>query len=474
MKIMLLGTTVQVSFELQRSIAPLGEVIAPDRAALDLMYAAAVEASLNEVRPELIANAASWTAEDAADENKGAAKRLNAELPKQLAQYAAINKVKLVQYSNDYVYLGTGSKPWVEASTTDPLSVYGQTKLEGDEAIQRSWSEYLIFRTSWVYSARGNNFIKTMLHLAQIKKKLNIVADQMGVPTSALLIAHITALAIHSKIASGVYHLAPRGETSWNGFAQAIFSFAQQAGAELAMSPENAHPISTEYATLAIRPLNSRMVVTKLEHALNIQLPDCLAQAFIIGEDFIGHDSVCLVLGDNIYYGQGLSKLLQTASERTSGATVFGHQVTGPERLVVEFNDTQRAISIEERPATQKSDYAVNGLYFYDNDVVDNAKQVKPIHNGELEITSVNQAYLKCGDLDVELLGRGFAWLDTSTSDSLHEAAGFIETLEKRQASKSPAPEKWPIAWASLAKKNYLLRRKISKRTARRLSEKAG
>lgn len=165
--------------------------------------------------------------------------------------------------------------------------------------------------------------------------------------------------------------------------------------------------------------------------------PDGLAQAFIIGEEFIGEDSVCLVLGDNIYYGQGLSTKLQAAAARKTGATVFGYQVTDPERFgVIEFDDNQRAISIEEKPASPKSEYAVTGLYFYDNDVVDIAKQVEPSARGELEITSINQAYLERGDLDVQLLGRGFAWLDTGTFDSLHDAAGFIETLEKRQGLK--------------------------------------
>jgi glucose-1-phosphate thymidylyltransferase len=165
--------------------------------------------------------------------------------------------------------------------------------------------------------------------------------------------------------------------------------------------------------------------------------PDGLAQAFLIGEKFIGNDSVCLVLGDNIFYGPGFRPLLQKAADNQTGATVFGYQVKDPQHFgVVEFDRQRRVVSLEEKPQKPKSHYAVTGLYFYDNDVVELAKQVKPSHRGELEITSVNQAYLERGDLRVELLGRGFAWLDTGTHESLLEAAQFVETIEKRQGYK--------------------------------------
>lgn len=165
--------------------------------------------------------------------------------------------------------------------------------------------------------------------------------------------------------------------------------------------------------------------------------PDGLAQAFLIGEDFIGHDPVCLVLGDNIFYGQGFRPMLRHVAQRLYGATVFGYQVRDPERFgVVEFGTDGRVISIEEKPTRPKSSYALTGLYFYDNDVVRLAKQVKPSVRGELEITSINQAYLQQGKLSVEILGRGFAWLDTGTHESLLQAGMFVETIQSRQGYK--------------------------------------
>ncbi|KRL76583.1 glucose-1-phosphate Thymidylyltransferase [Ligilactobacillus equi DSM 15833 = JCM 10991] len=180
--------------------------------------------------------------------------------------------------------------------------------------------------------------------------------------------------------------------------------------------------------------------------------PNGLAEAFILGKEFIGDDSVCLVLGDNIYYGDGLSKQLQEAAKKESGATVFGYHVNDPERFgVVEFDEEMHALSIEEKPTQPKSNYAVTGLYFYDNDVVEIAENLEPSERGELEITDVNKAYLERGKLDVKLMGRGYAWLDTGTHDSMLEAASFISTIQKRQNLKVACLEEiaYRMGWIS-------------------------
>ncbi|MBO2632292.1 glucose-1-phosphate thymidylyltransferase RfbA [Shewanella algae] len=187
--------------------------------------------------------------------------------------------------------------------------------------------------------------------------------------------------------------------------------------------------------------------------------PDGLAQAFIIGENFIGDDSVCLVLGDNIFYGQTFSPKLKHAAAQRTGATVFGYQVRDPERFgVVEFDENKKAISIEEKPTKPKSNYAVTGLYFYDNDVINIAKSITPSARGELEITCVNREYLKRGSLQVEMLGRGFAWLDTGTYDSLLEASSFVQTIERRQGFKVAVLEEiaYLNGWLSAADINRI------------------
>lgn len=292
MTLLLLGASGQVGFELQRRLATLGEVIAPSRNELDLADVGAVADYLENLAPGVIVNAAAYTAVDKAEEEPELAHRLNAELPEQLATYAGRHDIPLVHYSSDYVYPGDGHQAWQEESVTGPASVYGTTKLAGDVAVQASGCQHLILRTSWVYSARGHNFMKTMLRLARERSALKIVNDQIGAPTPARLIADVTLMALHGlqrgHVESGLYHLAPRGETSWHGFASEIFRMAREAGESLAIDPAQVAGIPTaEYPTPATRPLNSRLALDKLERSLDISLPDWQAQLELTLDEFL-------------------------------------------------------------------------------------------------------------------------------------------------------------------------------------------
>nr|WP_300310336.1 dTDP-4-dehydrorhamnose reductase [Halomonas sp.] len=293
MKWLLLGVNGQVGHEVRRYLSTLGECLAPTRNELDLSKQDAVVRYLDEHKPELIVNAAAYTAVDKAEEEVELATALNATLPETLARYCAKNGLLLVHYSSDYVYPGNGETAWQEGDVTDPLSVYGQSKHAGDAAVLASGCDHLIFRTSWVYSARGHNFMKTMLRLGKDKEQLSIVGDQIGAPTPARLIAEVTALAVqrfqHDRRVTGLYHLAPRGETSWHGFACEIFEQAQAQGVELAISNERVASIPTSnYPTPATRPLNSRLNLSRIEQTFNIQLPDWREQLTLTLTEHLG------------------------------------------------------------------------------------------------------------------------------------------------------------------------------------------
>ena len=304
-RIVLLAPNGQVGFELQRSLAPLGQLFCLSRADVDFSDTAATSARVLALQPDLIVNAAAWTAVDKAETEQDAAYLLNAALPAALAAIARQRNCWLVHYSTDYVYPGSGEQPWREDDATAPLSVYGASKLAGDLAISQSGARHLIFRTSWVYAARGNNFMKTMLKLAAQRESLSVVTDQFGAPTPARLIANVTALALQQVLAqsakdngglscdknsdknsdkSGVYHLAAAGYTNWYQFADAIFAQARQAGMPLALQEKQFKAITTaQYPTPAQRPANSRLDLSKLEQAFGLMLPDWhnqLAQTF--------------------------------------------------------------------------------------------------------------------------------------------------------------------------------------------------
>lgn len=282
MKILLFGKSGQVGWELQRSLAPLGELITLDRHSQthcgDLTNLAGIGKTVQDFQPDVIVNAAAYTAVDKAESETELAQLINAQAPAKLAQAAKDCGAWLVHYSTDYVFDGSGDQPWCESDLVQPLSVYGKTKLDGELAIQESTCLHLIFRTSWVYAARGNNFAKTMLRLAQEREQLSVINDQIGAPTGAELLADVTAHAVQMAIkqpdVSGLYHLVADGQISWFDYATYVLDFARQSGIPLKL-PENAlQAISTaQYPTPAKRPLNSRLNNNKLKACFNLNLP---------------------------------------------------------------------------------------------------------------------------------------------------------------------------------------------------------
>lgn len=284
MKVLLLGKNGQVGWELQRSLSPLCEVLALDRHSTahcgDLSQPERVAQTVRDYRPDVIVNAAAHTAVDKAESEPDVARCLNATAPAALAQAAAEIGAWLVHYSTDYVFNGQGELPWQEGDATGPLSVYGQTKLEGEQAIAASGCQHLIFRTSWVYAARGGNFAKTMLRLAGERERLTVIDDQHGAPTGADLIADVTAHAIRQVMAnsaptlSGIYHLVASGETTWHGYASHVIAQARALQPAQALKVSDIAPVPTSaFPTPAQRPLNSRLSTHKLQHAFGLVLP---------------------------------------------------------------------------------------------------------------------------------------------------------------------------------------------------------
>ena len=283
MKILLLGKNGQVGWELQRALAPLGEVVAldfdsPAPLSADFSRPESLAATVRAVAPQIIVNAAAHTAVDKAESEPDFARLLNAASPAVLAREAKTLGAWLMHYSTDYVFDGSGSTPWLEDSPTGPLSVYGATKLEGEDAIRASGCKHLILRTSWVYAARGGNFAKTMLKLAKERDALNVIDDQIGSPTGADLLADLTAHALravlqHPELA-GTYHAVAQGETSWHGYARHVIEFARAAGQPIKVAPDAIHAVPTSaFPTPARRPANSRMNTHKLRTAFGLTLP---------------------------------------------------------------------------------------------------------------------------------------------------------------------------------------------------------
>lgn len=277
-KILLLGKDGQVGWELQRALAPLGELTALNRSECDLANAAQIQAVLEKYEPEVIVNAAAYTAVDKAEEDRDGARRINVDAVAELALYAREMGALLVHYSTDYVFDGTKPEAYVEDDITNPLSMYGSTKLEGENKIRDALCRHLIFRTSWVYAVRGGNFARTILRLAQERDALNVIDDQFGAPTSAELIADVTAHALRDVLSGrapgGTYHLAAAGETSWYGYAKFVIDRARQLGVALKLDDAALKPIpASDYPLPAKRPKNSRLNTHLLERSFALKLP---------------------------------------------------------------------------------------------------------------------------------------------------------------------------------------------------------
>ena len=283
MKILLLGKNGQVGWELQRSLAPLGELIALDRHSTDfcgdLGNLSGLAATVQAMRPDVIVNAAAHTAVDKAESEPELARTINALAPGVLAQEADKIGAWLVHYSTDYVFDGSGTRPWLESDAPAPLSVYGRTKLEGEQLIAEYCKNHLIFRTSWVYAARGGNFAKTMLRLAQERERLTVIDDQWGAPTGAELIADVTAHAVRQALErpqdAGLYHLAASGETTWNGYAKHVIAQAGRAQSAINLIVKEVAAVPTSaFPTPAQRPHNSRLATGRLQTTFGLTLPD--------------------------------------------------------------------------------------------------------------------------------------------------------------------------------------------------------
>lgn len=281
-KILLFGKNGQVGWELQRSLAPLGELVAlgSDSQTLcgDFSNLEGIAQTVRTVAPDIIVNAAAYTAVDKAESEPESARTINALAPGVLAQEAKRSGAWLIHYSSDYVFDGSGDAPWLETDSTAPLSVYGTTKLEGEEAIRATGCQHLIFRTSWVYAARGNNFAKTMLRLARERDSLTVIDDQIGAPTGADLLADVTAHAIRTALqhpeVSGLYHLVADGQTSWHSYAGFVIDVARQMGIETKTAPQAIQPVpSSAFPLPAPRPKNSRLDTGKLQNTFGLNLP---------------------------------------------------------------------------------------------------------------------------------------------------------------------------------------------------------